>query len=123
MYLGNRHHNFDCLVFVDTITVCLYDISCHYFEKFILEKGSTKLAFVASPIFDGMNTEAFAPAIDICKRYDIPFYDFSNDPRFVGVPKYFRDTNHLNAIGAATYTRLLMEKLIEEGYLKEDGAP
>lgn len=104
-------------------TLTFDSLKLHYFEKFILEKGSTKLVFVASPIFDGMNTEAFAPAIDICKRYDIPFYDFSNDPRFVGVPKYFRDTNHLNAIGAATYTRLLMEKLIEGGYLKEDGAP
>ncbi|MBO4822425.1 MAG: hypothetical protein J5548_13295 [Prevotella sp.] len=104
-------------------TLTFDSLKLSYFDKFIQEKGPTKLVFVASPIFDGMNTEAFTPAIDICKKYNIPFYDFSNDPRFMGVTKYFRDTNHLNVTGAATYTRLLMEKLIEEGCLKENSAP
>ena len=99
-----------------------YDsLKLDYMGKLAREKGTTKLVFVASPIFDGMNPEVFKPIWELSEKYGVPFFDYSNDARFVGKAVYFRDTNHLNATGAEAFTRCLMEKLMEEGLVKKKG--
>ena len=54
-----------------------------YIDKFIdLSKGS-QLFFVVSPMWYGMDTAKVKPLQDICQQRNIPFLDFSNDPKYV----------------------------------------
>lgn len=76
-----------------------------YIEKFIdLAKGS-QLFFVSSPIWYGMPLEHLAPVRNICKRRNIPFLDFSNDPKYVHNNTLFMDGKHLNDKGADEFTK------------------
>ena len=84
-----------------------------YLEKFIKEMKSTKLLIVASPIFEGMNSDVFEPVRRLCDRYDVPFIDYTNNPKYVKNSMYFRDLNHLNTKGAETFTSDLMHDLPE----------
>lgn len=92
-----------------------------YLDKLARDRGATKLVFVASPIYAGMNPEVFKPIVEISEKYGVPFYNYSNDPRFLRKYEYFRDNSHLNAVGADLFTRCLMEELIDEGVCPERG--
>ena len=79
-----------------------------YITKMLELSPDTKFIFVVSPIWYGMNTTQLQPIIDICKSRDIPFFDFSNDPKYVHHNEYFYDGSHLNARGADEFTRDLI---------------
>ena len=82
-----------------------------YIEKLIDDLGPTRIIFVASPIYDGMNPKIFEPVEAISKKYGIPFLDYTNDPKYVRHVEYFKDLNHLNNIGADLFTQDLMRDL------------
>lgn len=89
-----------------------YDpLKMSYFNRFLDKTAAIKTFFVASPIWYGMNTAVFKPIKEICEQRNIPFLDFSNDPKYVHNSTYFADGNHLNAVGADEFTRDLIHKL------------
>ena len=100
--------------------VVVYDsLKIGFFEKMIEEMGTTKLVFVASPYYSGINDTVYEPLRNLSMKYGIPFLDYSNDPKFVRQNQYFFDINHLNATGADLFTNELVKDLrkIEEGNL------
>ena len=82
-----------------------------YIQRFIDSARESKLYFVVSPIWYGMNTERLKPVMDICEANGVPFVDFSNDPKYVRHDEYFSDGMHLNARGADEFTRDLIRIL------------
>lgn len=82
-----------------------------YLNKFIDEADSVKLIFTISPSWYGTPPEHYAPIRDICRLRDIPFLDFSNDPKYVHNNEYFKDGTHMNARGADEFTRDLAAEL------------
>lgn len=74
-------------------------------------KAGCKLVFVASPIWYGKDEICFEPLKEICKEYDIPFYNYSKDSIFVKNDSMFRDGNHLNEKGADVFTSILAHQL------------
>ena len=82
-----------------------------YFNKLIDETNGVKLIFVVSPIWYGLDNEVLSPIRDICQKRNIPFLDYSNDPKYVGCDKFFKDGAHLNARGADEFSRDLLHKL------------
>lgn len=75
-----------------------------YISKMIDESPNTKFIFVVSPILYGMDLEQLQPVMDMCKRKNIPFIDFSNNPKYVHNNKYFYDGSHMNANGGDEFT-------------------
>ena len=55
----------------------------------------------------------------ICKRKNISFVDFSNNPKYVHHNEYFRDGAHLNARGADEFTRDLIVELKKRGIVDD----
>ena len=53
----------------------------------------------------------------ICKERNIPFIDFSNNPKYVHNNAYFADDGHLNARGADEFTKDLIKELREKRIL------
>jgi hypothetical protein len=76
-----------------------------YIEKMVEESTGTKIVFVVSPYWNGTDTIPFQPIRDICKEKNIPFLDFSNNPKYVHNNTFFYDGSHLNARGADEYTK------------------
>lgn len=77
-------------------------------EQLVKEMGDTKLVFVVSPTIYGQNEEQLEPVKELCNKYSIPLYDFSNDAKYAHNAEYFKDGSHLNAVGADVFTRDLM---------------
>lgn len=82
-----------------------------YIKKLITESKDTRIIFVISPCWDGMDTTSLQPVKDICKKQDILFLDFSNSPKYVHHNEYFKDGSHLNTHGADEFTKDLMQEL------------
>lgn len=88
-------------------------LKLEFVQKFINKAEGSKLIFVVSPIWNGMNIDMTAPIRKICEEQHILFLDFSNDPKYVHHNYYYRDGRHLNARGADEFTRDLIKKLRE----------
>ena len=84
-----------------------------YIEEFVEEvkNRGIVLVFVASPIWYGMSEAVFNPLQDLCVKYQIPFYNFSNDENYVHNDLMFTDGNHLNAYGADKFTSKICSKI------------
>ena len=82
-----------------------------YLEKMIDKSKDTKIIFAVSPHLIGMDTLQFQPIIDICKKKDILFIDFSNNPKYVHHNEFFKDGSHLNSKGADEFTRDFIQEM------------
>lgn len=96
---------------IDTTTISL-------FEKYIIDckKQNIRVLLLNTPEFiDGqLFTKNLKDVIkiykDISTKYDVPFYDFSNDSMSYQ-KKYFFNAEHLNKLGAETFTKKLIDTL------------
>jgi hypothetical protein len=79
----------------------------------LCRKKGVSLAVVVSPVGYHLpgETPSMAVARGICRREGIPFLDLSRDERLAGRPELFHDPAHLNADGAALFSRILVEAL------------
>ena len=82
-----------------------------YIRKMIDKVAGSKLYFVVSPIWYGMDTLQFQPVKEICREWGIPFIDYSNDTKYVHQDKWFKDGNHMNERGADEFTMDLVKFL------------
>ena len=55
----------------------------------------------------------------LADKYDTVYWDYSKDEEFRNDLSLFKDSDHLNRIGAQKFTDLLMERCMLEGYLIE----
>lgn len=86
-----------------------------FIHKFIDLAEGSKLYFVVSPVWYGMNTEKIAPIRNLCQKQGIPFLDFSNDPKYVHNSELFQNGTHLNSKGADEFTRDLIQVIKQHG--------
>lgn len=89
-------------------------LKLNFINSFIDASKGSKLIFVVSPIWYGMDTLQLEPIKDICKTKKIPFYDFSNSSKYVHQDFFFKDGGHLNAIGADEFTKDLIGLMKDE---------
>ncbi len=80
-------------------------VKLEYINKLIDELEGSKLYFVVSPRWYGMDSIQFKPIMEVCKDRGIPFIDFSNNPKYVHHDEYFKNGNHMNARGADEFTK------------------
>lgn len=88
-----------------------------FVNKFIDEADGTRVLFVVSPMWYGMDTAKTEPIKKICQQRNIPFYDFSNDKKYVHNNEYFKDGTHLNAHGADEFTKDLIHILKKDSVI------
>ena len=90
-----------------------------YINKMVDESPDTKFIFTVSPVWYGMDSAQLQPIKEICKRRNIPFLDFSNNPKYVHNNDYFYDGSHLNIRGADEFTRDLMTEVRRRDLLND----
>ncbi len=89
-----------------------------YIYKMLDLSKDTKVVFVLSPLWDGSDTTVYAPVKEICQERNLPFFDFSNDLKYVHHNEYFKDGAHLNARGADEFTKDLIKVLRKESIIE-----
>lgn len=87
------------------------NVKMNYIIKLCDELEGCSLYFVVSPNWYGMDSIMFKPIVDICQKRNIPFWDYSNNPKYVHRDEYFKDGSHMNARGADEFTKDLISNL------------
>ena len=65
-----------------------------------------------------INKDNYKNITPLCKEYDIPCFDMSNDSLFMQHPEWFKDESHLNDVGARVYTHCITN-LIQKSFQYE----
>lgn len=103
-------------VILDTEIIQLFD---NYLKE--CKANNIRVILVYTPEFiEGQKfvenrKEIIALYTQLSTKYNIPFYDFSNDP-LSSDKKYFYNALHLNKTGAELFTKELIERLSANGY-------
>ena len=88
-----------------------------YLRKMMDIYSNSKLVIVVSPSWYGMDSLQFAPVQNLCSERNIPFYDFSNNSKYVHNDEYFNDGLHMNNKGADEFTKdltCIIRKLVQQ---------
>jgi hypothetical protein len=84
-------------------------LKLYYLERLIQAcKGKSKLVFVASPYYGPNTYSSFKPLQKLCRKYDVPFYNFQDNGFYNKHPEWFYDTSHLNETGAKVWTKQII---------------
>lgn len=100
--------------------------SIHLFEKYLNEckEKNIKNIFVYTPEYiDGQHfvknrAEIMQAFTSFARKYDIPFYDYSNDPISFN-KKYFYNSEHLNTAGSELFTKEFVADLVRDGFISK----
>lgn len=83
--------------------------------------SGVNLYIMCSPYYStAVDTETLKIAGNIAKKYDIPFFDFSSDPVFIGRPELFADAEHLNDDGARMFSAIVAGKIREDYFFPHE---
>jgi hypothetical protein len=94
-------------------------IKLFYVEKLIVEakKNCIPIVFVVSPRFGiDSDTNNYEVEIALCKRYDVPYYNYLNYSPIANEADYFQDMGHLNNEGAYAFSRVLVNEVLNKKY-------
>ena len=82
-------------------------IKIAFFESFIkdVKYEGVELLFVLSPVWYNQTLGDIDWLSEICKKNEIPLYDFSSNMKYIHKNVYFKDGVHLNSKGADEFTR------------------
>lgn len=104
---GSQEHGAQYEAFIDIIETC--------------KENHIQVILVTAPtlpcFYEGFN-EAFlnrfyADMEEICEKYDLPYLDYTGDMRFLEDYRWYTDTDHLNAYGAAIFTQAFLQDVQE----------
>lgn len=75
--------------------------------------------FYNRPFSEELMNQFYANIYEISEKEDVIYLDYSHDPEFRDYNLY-RDTDHLNDIGAKMFTNKVIKDLMGLGFLQED---
>lgn len=87
-----------------------------YFRSFVKDcvNADIKLYIILSPCYLRFRNDDISVNIarQTALEYHIPFYDFSDEPVFLGNPEIYADESHLNDSGAKLYSEMVIDRII-----------
>lgn len=97
------------------------DIKILYFQRLMKEtKGKSVLIMINSPRFGGQDSCLLEPLTQLCKKYNVPFWDYSNNEQYIENKSLFNDGVHMNIDGADKFTIEVAERLNTMRYEKSN---
>lgn len=88
-------------------------LKLRYIEKLIqrVQEKNIPIVFLASPRYGALSSSEFAPVMEICQKYGVPFLDYYTDSIFMCHKEWFNEPMHLNQVGAREYTRIVESEI------------
>lgn len=91
-------------------------IALYEFEHTISEAidNGSKICVTITPKYRKMdkNSNSYKKIVEICSKYNVPFWDFSDDPLFMDYRIYYNPA-HVNPDGALICSKYLASKIVE----------
>ncbi|MCF1714794.1 hypothetical protein L0U88_09170 [Flavihumibacter sp. RY-1] len=111
----NRELNHEPVVDTINLNYEIDTVQVRSYETFIqnCKKAGVQLYVVCSPYFNKfpVRDKSIVLAEEIARKYDVPFWDHSQDPAYSGNPKNFYDIRHLNEPASLRFSYMLAEKI------------
>jgi hypothetical protein len=84
-----------------------------FLEDFIktVSESHTKLIVASSPKYGAESSAAFDIVRDLCKKYNVKYFDNYTDAFFINNKSYYEDPMHLNNTGAELYTQRIIDQI------------
>jgi hypothetical protein len=60
---------------------------------------------------DRIYSEFIAAINEVCEKHDVPYLDYSHDPRFANRLEWFSDSDHLSPEGRKVFTEILLRDI------------
>jgi hypothetical protein len=81
-------------------------LKLEYLELFVMkcQKNNIKIVLMASPWYS-KSEYSFSPIRTIAEKHHVPFIMHYQDADFVGHKELFKDSGHMNHVGATLYTQ------------------
>jgi hypothetical protein len=96
----------------------LDSVKINIFESFIKDciRSGTQLYIVCSPYFFNAPNQEYSILLgkQIAKKYNIDFFDFSNNPEFTSNSNLFADFAHLNDNGAKVFSEMVIDSIVKK---------
>ena len=89
-------------------------LKLYYFERFIqlAQNYGVKVICCVSPVYYGYSKDYnYEPIMGLLQKYNVPFFDFSQDLQISNEHSYFEDDVHLNDKGAHLFTNKVIDCL------------
>lgn len=80
------------------------------------KEAGIKLFVVSSPIYrcDVEKADSMKVVKEIIAKYDVPFWDYSQNRKFIENPELFADRDHLNNRGAELFSKIVAQRIMAE---------
>jgi hypothetical protein len=104
----------------DSRTEPVFDpVTYSNFVEFIklCKRQNIQLVLVNTPFYFGESANFVTRIDSLAQTYDIPFFNYYNDPHFLNNKKLFKDAGHLNNDGATLFSEIFGKDL--QNYLSE----
>ena len=88
-------------------------VKLKYMRKLIhdAQTKGTKVILCISPRYGASPNGDLAPIIKLAKEEQVPLLNHYTDKRFTTKKEYFKDSFHLNRIGATAYTKMIASEI------------
>lgn len=87
-------------------------VKINFLKRFIKEASSkTKLVVLTSPAYGAISAKAYNIVDSICRKMNVPYYNYYCDSTMVMNQRWFADGFHLNNEGAHVYTQKIINIL------------
>ena len=88
-------------------------VKMKYMRKLIHEarRKGTKVIFCISPRYGATPNSDLDPIIKLAKEENVPLLNHYTDKRFTTKKEFFKDSFHLNRIGATAYTKMIVGEI------------
>lgn len=100
------------------------EISCDslklfYFEQLIKETqtDNVEMIVVASPKYGATSKREIMPIVELCRKYDVPFWDYYYDMHDT---IWFCDDMHLNYYGSQEFTKIVIQRIKDENLINKN---
>lgn len=106
VYKGNANDIDDGIEVIDPFKLM-------YIRKFIhlTKKEGIPLVIVASPSYGRTSSERNQPVFDICAAEGVECLDYYADSTFMHHKEWFKDSSHLNSVGARMFSKIIAEEI------------
>lgn len=80
-----------------------------YVEKLLLlaKCYDVKIAVISSPYYGKEPSYLFNPIKSICRKHNVPYFNYSDNPYFLNHNDLFKDKGHLNSNGARVFSSII----------------
>lgn len=89
------------------------ELKFRYIESMMVscKKKGIKLVFALSPMYGAHGADVYGSVIALANKHHCPVINMYDSPKYCSENKFFKDSSHMNSLGAEEYTKDLISAI------------